>query len=160
MKVFDFDPRNLPDAHLRAIGLVVAASAQTESIVAQVIGMLVGLRTVDCVAVTAQMGTNLRLDVAETLIREKVEPDDLKEACLEALAAVRIAIGARNGIIHRDWMRDPDTGEVRGSKTTAKGSIKVKIPDSSTTAIEAQAAAIYQSGISLFGLIFAFYGRR
>lgn len=42
-EVLDFDPRNLPQAYLAAIGLLSAAASHTDSIVEYTIAGLLGL---------------------------------------------------------------------------------------------------------------------
>jgi hypothetical protein len=62
-KEFDFDPRNLPDDLLQAIGLTIACGAQTESVISTAIGGCLGLEVEYAAATTTHMTLPLKFSV-------------------------------------------------------------------------------------------------
>ena len=63
VKIYDFDPRNLPKDTLAAIGLCVACSAQAESTLEMAIGACLGLDYEYSLTVTTHMAMPLRFDI-------------------------------------------------------------------------------------------------
>ena len=57
--IYDFNPNNLPGDLLRAVGLMVTAASQTEYIVQEFIGAVLGIDEAEVPALTAQMSALL-----------------------------------------------------------------------------------------------------
>jgi hypothetical protein len=78
---YDFDPRNLPQEMLAAIGLVTACSAQTEYIVEQGIAGCLGVDFEFGAAVTTHMAAPLRDHVLRAVAEIKIDDlDDLDDS--------------------------------------------------------------------------------
>lgn len=147
--IYDFDPHKLPPEFLRAIGLVVAASAQTESIVQSLIGGLLGIDQMEAIAVASHMTGPLKDNVARTLC-ELCAPDVSEVDRLdELLDAVNTAVAKRNVLVHNSFARHPENGEVFSYRQTARGSLQVSLKPIRVEQIEQDALAIYEVGMNL-----------
>ncbi|MCM2343490.1 MAG: hypothetical protein NDJ24_02925 [Alphaproteobacteria bacterium] len=151
--VYDFDPHNLPPEYLRAIGLVVASSAQTEHVLQDFIGALLGIDNIQTVALTSQMSFPLKNDIIGALaeldapnINELDKIDDLLEAASKAM-------DKRNIVAHNNFMRNPDTGQVYSHRLRAKGSIKLDLKPISVVEIQQIAEEIYKAGMDIMSFM-------
>lgn len=147
--VYDFDPRNLPPDYLRAVGLVAMASAQTEHIVGDFIGALIGADNIETSALTAHMSAPLKDQVARALIELNATRAAVVDDVDDLLDAVNEALGRRNAIIHNPLMRHPDTGEIFSHRLKARGSLQLELKPISVAEIEEDATLIYEAGIAL-----------
>jgi hypothetical protein len=112
--VYDFDPRNLPDRLLKAIGLTVASAAQTEHIVQQAIAGCAGLNVEYGLAFTTHMNMPLRFSVLRSLAEIRFEPSviDLLDTLINDIDT---AFQKRNEVAHDSWGRDPKTETISAS---------------------------------------------
>jgi hypothetical protein len=147
--IYDFDPRNLPPEVLAAIGLAVAASAQTESIIEDAIGGCLGLDHEYTMAVTTHMAAPLRDSVLRSAAEIRIDNlDDLDELD-RLLDNVKTAFEKRNAIVHHSWCRHPDTGEVFTVKETARVRVEAELIPIAVDKIKRDAAFIYRVGMEL-----------
>ncbi len=151
--VYDFDPRNLPPEMLRAVGLAVAASSQTESIVQEMIGALLGIDNLETRALTAHMSAPLKDHICRVVaelnapsVREIDTLDDLLDAVNEAFTK-------RNQIVHNALMRHPETGEIYSFRERARGSLSIALQPITVEQIEKDALTIYEAGMALMGFM-------
>jgi hypothetical protein len=149
MVIYDFDPRNLPPDLLRAIGLVVAASAQTESIVQELIGALLKIDNIETRALTAHMSAPLKDQVARALAELSAPSVGEVDTIDDLLDAVNSAYEKRNVIVHNSLARNPDTGEVLSYREVARGSLRVSLQPVRVEQVEQDAATIYEAGIAI-----------
>lgn len=147
--IYDFDPFHLPPEYLQAIGLVVAASAQTEAIMRDLIGSLLNIDNIEAIALCTHMAAPLKDHVARTLIElnapgasEVDEVDDLLDAVNDALAA-------RNTIVHNSFLIHPDNGQVMSWREKARGSLQTELVPVSAKEIEQDAALINKVGLDI-----------
>jgi hypothetical protein len=154
--IYDFDPHNLPPELLRAIGLVTAAAAQTESIVQQFIGALLGIDEVEVIALTAHMSAPLKDHVARALIELNAVSADVVDLVDELLDDIEEAAEKRNVVVHNALARHPDTGEVFSVREKARGSLQVSLQPVSVKEVEKDAAAIYEVGMNLMRFMLAY----
>jgi hypothetical protein len=147
--LYDFDPHNLPPEMLRAIGLAVAAAAQTESVVQEFIGALLRIDNIQTRALTAQMSAVLKDHIARSLA--ELEAPDLVELdeIDELLDRVGRANELRNVIVHNAFMRDPSTGQVFSHRERARGSLQIKLAHLTVEDLERDAGEIYEAGMEL-----------
>lgn len=147
--VYDFDPRNAPPEFLRAIGLVAAASAQTEHILQDLIGALLNIDNVQSVALAAHMSFPLKESVIRTLA--ELEAPDIPEvdAIDELLDAVKAALDKRNIIVHNALAMHPTNGEVYSYREKARGSLQAELKIITVEEIEKDATAIYEVGMDI-----------
>lgn len=151
--IYDFDPHNLPPELLRAIGLVVAASAQTESIMQQFIGCLLGIDQVENIALTAHMSHPLKDQIARALIELNAANASVVDDVDDLLDAVNAAFEKRNVVVHNSLARNPKTGEVLSLRESARGSTQVSLKPVRFEEVEKDAALIYKVGIDLMGFM-------
>ena len=151
--VYDFDPRNLPPEYLQAIGLVVAASAQTESTMQDFIGALLGIDNIDTLAVTTHMAAPLKDHVARTLAELKAPHlKDLDEID-DLLDAVNGAIEKRNIVAHNAFAIHPETKEIFSHRLKARGSLQLDFRPIAVEEIKDTAAQVYDAGMNLMNFM-------
>jgi hypothetical protein len=154
--IYDFDPNNLPAEFLQAIGLVTAASAQTESIVQKFIGGLLGIDEIETIALTTHMSAPQKDQVARALIELNGTSAAIVDHVDDLLDAIADAAERRNVLVHNSFARHPETGEVFSIRFKARGSLQVSLQPIDIEQIKKDAAFIYKVGIDLMRFIAAF----
>jgi len=150
--LFDFDPRNAPPDVLQAIGLIAMAAAQTESVVQQLIGGLLGIDNIQTIALGAHMAAPLKDHVARALA-ELAAPtlQDLDE--LDGiLDGVNAAYALRNVAVHNALAIDPQ-GTVFSLRESARGSLQVTLKPIDVEQLSKDAALIYEAGMTLMSFM-------
>ena len=149
MSDYDFDPYNIPDEYLNAVGLVVATAAQAEHVLQQFIGALLGIDNIQTLALATHMNFPLKDHIIRTLaeldapnIKELDKIDNLLDAMSEAL-------DKRNIIVHNSLAINPDTKEILSLRTKARGSLQLQLKPISVDEIEKDAAAIYKASMDI-----------
>jgi hypothetical protein len=149
MLIYDFDPNNLPAEYLQAIGLVVAASSQTEAVLQDFIGALLGIDNIDAIALTAHMAAPLKDHVVRVLAELKSpyacdvdEIDDLMDA-------VNDALGTRNTIVHNAFAIHPKTGQILSYRIKARGTLQSDLTPVTVEEIRENARAIHEAGLNI-----------
>lgn len=147
--IYDFDPRNIPPEALQAIGLVTTASSQTESMVRQLIGGLLGIDHLKTGALTTHMAGPLKDHIARSLA-EIIAPDikSLDELD-DLLDAINLAFEKRNVIVHNEIMRDPATDELWSWREKSRGSYQLELKPIRVEDLREDAATIYKVGMDL-----------
>lgn len=149
-EMLDFDPRNLPMTYQRAIGLVAASSAQTESMVQMAICACLGVDAEYGWAVTTHMNAPMRDNVLRSVAELRIDDLDALDELDEILDAISDANNRRNDHVHGDWCRKESTGQVFIAKIKARGSVQADLIPVSVDQIKADAQLIYDLGIRLF----------
>lgn len=153
--IFDFDPRNLPPELLQAIGLVVSASSQTETVVQDFIGGVLGIDNINTRALTAHMSAPLKDHVARALMElHAVHVADL-DAVDDLLDAINDAFSRRNQIVHNAFLRNSATGEILSYRESARGSLVGRLEPVLVEKIVEDAALIYEAGMDLMRFMIA-----
>jgi hypothetical protein len=147
--IFDYDPRNLPQDILAAIGLVTAASAQTEGVVQQAIAACLKIEADYGLAVTTHMAAPLRDQVLRAVAEIRIDDLDQLDRLDELLDDINAAFGKRNEYVHHAWCRHPDTGQVFTAKITARGSVDAELIPMSVDQIKRDASFVYDAGMAL-----------
>lgn len=147
--IYDFDPRNLPPDLLRAIGLMAAASAHTESVLQHFIGGLLGIDALEALALTTHMSAPLKDSVARALIELNGISAETIDQVDDLLDAIKDATAARNVVVHNSFARHPETGEVFSYRESARGSLQISLQPVRVEQIEKDAALIYEAGMDL-----------
>jgi hypothetical protein len=146
---YDFDPHNLPQDMLAAIGLVTACSAQTEWIVEQGIAGCLGIDFEYGAAVTTHMAAPLRDHVLRAVAEIKIDDLDDLDQLDDLLDAINTAFAKRNAYAHHSWCRDPRTNRCFSINTTARGRVETALIPISVSGIVRDAMAIYEAGMRL-----------
>lgn len=149
-KVYDFDPRNLPEDMLAALGLAVACSSQTQYMVEAAIWGCLGLDTEYGMAVTTHMSNPLRMNTLKAAAEIKLDSPDLLDELDELLINVKNALDRRNEYSHQSWAMDHETGELFASKISARGSVNADLLLQSVNKIKVEALKIYDAGMALW----------
>jgi hypothetical protein len=153
-KEYDFDPHNLPQDVLEAIGLALACAAQTESIIEMAIAGCLGIEVDYGIAVTTHMSSPLRDNVLRAAAEIRLDNLDALDELDRILDRIKCdVLPKRNAIAHHTWCRDPETGEVFTVKQTARGSVGSDLIPMSVNKIKADAALIYQAGMDLMSFL-------
>lgn len=147
--IYDFDPRNLPPEYLRAIGLVTAAAAQTESILQKFLGGLLGIDSMQSMALTLHMSMPLKDDIIRSLAH--LGAPDLKELDKidDLLDTIKSAFKNRNYVVHDSFAMHPETKKVFRVSASARGTLEAKLIPVSVKEIEKHASTLYESGMDL-----------
>ncbi len=154
--VYDFDPRNLPAEFLRAVGLVVAASSQTEKIVQELIGGILQIDEAETQALTLQMSAPLRHHVARALMELNGANSIVVDQVDELLEMIAQANERRNIIVHNSFCIHPDTGEIYTLRAAARGSLQMSLQTVTAQQLESEAGKIYEAGIELMRFMVVF----
>ncbi|MGF1454436.1 MAG: hypothetical protein ACFB6R_03560 [Alphaproteobacteria bacterium] len=147
--IYDFDPNNLPTELLQAVGLLVAASSQTESIVGHFISAILGIDDAESISLTAHMSNPLKDQIARALIELNATNSDTVDQVDDLLDAINEAYERRNITVHNSFARDPETNEVFSFREIARGSTRIELKPISVDQIKEDAALIYKTGINL-----------
>ncbi|HMK41196.1 MAG TPA: hypothetical protein VK451_06515 [Methyloceanibacter sp.] len=149
-KEYDFDPHHLPNDVLAAIGLAMASSAQTESVIDMAIAGCLGVEVDYGAAVTTHMPAPLRDSVLRAVAEIRIDDLDTLDELDRTLDHIRDEVQTRrNAIVHHTWCRDPITGEVFTVKQTARGSVDAELIPMPISKIESDAELIYEAGMKL-----------
>ena len=150
-KEYDFDPRNLPPELLNAIGLAVAALAQTEEVIEMAISGCLGLDAEIGAAVTTHMSAPLRFSVLKSVAGIKIDDLDVLDELDKQITELEIAFRKRNDIIHNQWARDPDTNDLFNLKERARTRYEMNLLPVTIDGIKSEALFIYDVGTLLSG---------
>lgn len=147
--IYDFDPRNVPNEILRAIGLVTAAAAQTERILQTFIGALLKIDNIQAAALCAHMSFPLKETVIRTLA--ELEAPTMQEVDIidTLLDDVKDALDKRNIVVHNSLAIHPHDGHVYSYRTRARGSFQLELKAITADEIEEDAATIYEVGMEI-----------
>lgn len=154
-KVYDFDPRNLPQELLTAIGLAIAASAQTEGVLDQGIAGCAGLDMLFGAAITTEMSVNQKLNALSSTVEVRIFNPNLLADFDDSIIEIRELFGVRNQLAHDSWCRDTETGELFRIDANAKTQIDIKTVLTTVEQIKDHAAAMYEAGMELYRILIA-----
>ena len=153
--IYDFDPHKLPPELLRAMGLVVAASAQTEAVVQDLIGGILNIDNIQTRSLTVHMSAPLKDQIVRSL--SELDAPSVAEIDLidELLDGINSAYSKRNAVVHNAIARHPETGETFSYRETSRGSLQISLQPIRASEVEKDAALIYDAGMSLMRYMIA-----
>jgi len=154
--VFDFDPHNLPEGYLEAVGLVAMAAAQTEDSMKDLLGGLLGIDNVDTLAVATHMSFPLKDQIIRALAELRADQAAFVDSLDDLLDTVKEAMDRRNVLVHNPLMLNPETNEVFSHRLKARGSLQLELKPITVDEIEQDAALIYEVGLSIIQFMNAF----
>jgi hypothetical protein len=152
-KEYDFDPRNLPQGLLEAIGIMTTSAAQTEGCVEDAIAGFLGVDFEYGKAVTTHMAMPLRFSVLKSTAEIRIDDVDALDALDDLIDQLEEAFDKRNAIVHHTWCRDPDTDEVFTVKETARTRVEVDLIPMSVDQVKSDALFVYQVGMDLYSFL-------
>jgi hypothetical protein len=147
---YDFDPRNLPQDLLAAIGRMTTSAAHTESCVDEAIAGCLGIDYEYGQAVTTHMTMPLRFDVLRSAAELRIDDLDALDELDALLGRLDEAFKKRNAVVHHMWCRDPKTGDAFMVKETARQRVDIQAIPMSTDQVKDDALFVYDAGMDLF----------
>jgi hypothetical protein len=150
---YDFDPRNLPQDLLAAIGLMTASAAHTESCVDEAIAGCLGIDYEYGQAVTTHMTMPLRFDVLRSAAELRIDDLDALDELDGLLERLDEAFKKRNPVVHHMWCRDPKTGDMFMVKETARQRVDIEAIPMSADQVKGNALFVYETGMALFSFL-------
>ncbi|MFM5923965.1 MAG: hypothetical protein ACKOPG_07255 [Novosphingobium sp.] len=149
MIIYDFNPNNLPDEHLRAIGLVIACASQTEEIMRNFIGVLLGVDNIETIA----LGTHMSLPMKDDIIRAVVELNAPSASAVDEvddiLDEIREAMQLRNAVAHNEFAIHPENGEIYSLREKARGSLQAELKPIKANDLLEAADRVFRAGMAL-----------
>ncbi len=119
--------RDIPDEHLRAIGLVSLHWSAFETMIFRMIWLFSGMSVEDCRALVTHMSFPQRIDALVTMVG-LVAPDSPEHKALAKFAENEIKkklSAKRASIVHLDWWPDDLVpSHIKGKLYKARGSLK------------------------------------
>ena len=148
-ETLDFDPRNLPQDYLAAIGLLSAAASSTDGIVEYAIAGLLGLDAEQGWAVTAHMSAPLRTSVLRSAAEIAIDSGRALDELDIHIEAIKAATDARNQMIHGSWCVRPSDNQVMFANQVARTHVEVGLRPVAVDEIERKALTLYETGMNL-----------
>jgi hypothetical protein len=149
-KIYDFDPRNLSQELLAAIGLMTTSAAQTEGCVEAAIAGCLKVDFEYGKAITTHMSVPLRDSVLRSVAEIKIDNLDTLDELDRLLDTINEAYAKRNAIVHHAWCRDPDTGAVFTHKETSRARFESDLIPMSVNQVKRDALFVYDAGMALY----------
>lgn len=142
--IYDFDPRNIPQDFLAAIGFVSVTWEQTQSVIDAAIEKLAGIPDMRLGAcITTHMTGPQRIQALKTLSKLRFGPDAF--LAFEVLVKrLNDAAKARNDVVHGRWQLDCDG--VGTAKITARSELDAAVTFRSAQSIAAIGHEIFDVG--------------
>lgn len=147
--IYDFDPRNAPPELLQAIGLVVTAASQTESVLQDFIGAVLGIDNIETRALTAHISVPLKQQILKSVAELNAPHAADVDTIDDLMDAVDAAFKKRNEIVHNAILRNPNTDELMTYREKARGGFQVDLVSISIEQIQNDAAEIYEVGMEM-----------
>jgi hypothetical protein len=149
-EVYDFDPRNLPQDLLAAMGLMTASAAHTESCVDEAITGCLGIDYEYGQAVTTHLTMPLRFSILRSAAEIRIDDLDALDVLDVLLDRLDEAFKKRNAVVHHGWCRDTETGSVFMVKETARQRVEIEAIPMSADQVRSDALFVYDAGMALF----------
>jgi len=149
MTIYDFDPANLPDDYLKAIGLVVVSATETEAVMRDFIGALLGIDNIDSIALCTQMPFSLKNQVVRALNEIKAPSASELDALDDIFDRIEAAIQQRNAIAHSSFPIHPDSGQVYRFKEKARGGLSADLVEVQVDELNSIAKEVHDAGLEL-----------
>lgn len=149
---YDYNPGNLPQDILVAIGLVATCASQTEGIVEMAIGGCLGITVEYTAAVTSHMNAPMRDQTLRAAAEIKLDDLDALDELDRIMDSVNASFVKRNLYLHNMIGTDPK-GNIFATSVTARGSVDVDIVPLTAIGIREDAMAIYMAGMELMNFI-------
>jgi hypothetical protein len=110
--VYDFNPNNLPPDFLRAVGLVIACASQTEEVMRNFMGIVLGVDNIETEALGTHMSFPMKDDIIRSIFELNAPSASFVDEVDDILDDIRDAMQLRNVVAHNEFAIHPDTGEI------------------------------------------------
>jgi hypothetical protein len=148
-KEYDFDPRNLPQDLLAAIGLMTTSAAETESVVEMAINCFLDIDVEYGQAITTHMAMPLRFSTLRASAEIRIDDLDALDELDAIIENIEEAFNKRNAIVHHTWCRDPDTGKCFTVKTNSRSRVETHLLAMEVDQVKRDALFVYEAGMTL-----------
>jgi hypothetical protein len=146
----DFNPYSLPTDFIKAIGLVTAATGQTEDTIEQLIAGCIGVDFEYGLTVTLHMTMPQRFGAIRAATEIRLNDLDALDELDELIERAEKAFERRNSIVHHQWCIEPKTGRVFTVRQKARRSLKTDVIEMGVKEIEEVAKEMYDVGMALY----------
>ncbi len=150
---YDFDPNNLPQELLAAIGLSITCAAHTQSALDDAIGGCLGIDYEYCQALTAHMPMPLKKSVLLSAAELKIRDVETLVRLEDYVNAISDAMDARNYVAHDTFCVQLDTKEVVRFNRQARAGLKMLKHPVSVDHIKREALAILEIGKRFYSFL-------
>ena len=99
-------------------------------------------------AVTTHMSAPLRFSVLKSVAEIRIDDLDILDELDEQLVELETAFNKRNDLVHNQWARNPDTGDVFTVKEKARTRYEMDLIPMSIDGVKSDALFIYQTGMN------------
>jgi hypothetical protein len=147
--VYDFNPNNIPDEYLQAIGLVIASSSQTEEIMGHFLGALLTVDEVETVALHTHMSMPMKTDIIKAILELNAPSASAVDDVDDLLDRICAAVERRNEVAHNKFAIHPQTGEIFSLRIKARGSLQSELKPVTADDLRSVASEIYHAGLAL-----------
>lgn len=154
-KEYDFNPYNLPQELMVAIGLVTANAAQTESVIEWAIAGCLGVDTEYGAAATTHMPMPLRFSILRSVAEIRIDDLDALDELDDLLEQAEKAYDKRNQTVHHPWCRDPISNNLFRYKETSRQRYVIDLVPVTVDQVKADALFIYKAGMDLMSFLLA-----
>jgi hypothetical protein len=146
----DFNPYTLPPALLHSIGLVTAATGQTEDQIENLIAGCLGVDFEYGMAVTLHMTMPQRFSAARAAAEIKLDDLDALDQLDDLLDRAEKIFDMRNSVVHNQWAFESTTGRVFLVKESARRRVEADVTEMTIDGVREIAREMYNVGIALF----------
>lgn len=154
-ELLDFEPGNLPQDHLTAIGLMSASASHTDSIIEMAIAGMLGLDGEQGWAVTAHTSAPLRESILKSSAEIALQDEGALNELDTILKAISTAAAARNDMVHGSWCYRKSDDTVLLVQQEARTHVNVTSRPVAVNEIKLKAMALYEAGITLMRFLIA-----
>lgn len=149
MIVYDFNPNNLPPDFLRAVGLVIACASQTEEIMRNFMGIVLGVDNIETEALGTHMSFPMKNDIIRSILELNAPSASFVDEVDDILDEIRDAMQMRNVVAHNEFAIHPGTNEIFSLRIKARGSLQSEFKRVTTEELLGTADHIYRAGMAL-----------
>ena len=151
----DFEPANLPQDYLAAIGLMSAAASHTDSIIEMAIAGMLGLDGEQGWAVTAHMSAPLRTSVLRSAAEIALTDERALNELDVHIQAIKKATENRNAMVHGSWCYRESDNAVLLVQQEARTHVSVTSRPVTVAEIKHKALALHEVGLNLMRFLLA-----
>lgn len=127
MIIYDFDPNNIPDDYLRAVGRIIQCAAHAEDSVRTAIGVFLKIDNIETLALTTQMSNPLMDQILRAVAELNAANARMVDDLDDILDTISAGLVQRNAAAHKSLCRNPQNGEVLMWREKVKGSVELEL---------------------------------
>jgi hypothetical protein len=125
--IYDFNPNNIPDEYLKAIGRIMLCAAQAEDCVRTAIGVFLKIDNVETLALTTQLSTPLKNKILRAVAELNSASASMVDDLDDILDNINAGMERRNAVAHRSLCKNPESNEILIWKEKVRDSIELEL---------------------------------